>query len=344
MDRMIPRTKKVAFITGITGQDGSIMADLLLEKGYEVHGLLRRSATFNTKNIDHIFGKLQLHHGDITDAMSLFTIINKIKPDEIYNFCGMSHVKVSASIETYTMQTNTLGVLNLLQSVRQSGLTNTCRIYQANTSETYGNKTDGTTLLTEETARTPVSIYGISKNCANDICDMYRKAYGMFIVSSTLFNHESIRRGHTFITQKVAQYVGRKKFDKPLELGNINSMRDWSAAEDFMEAVWLMIQQKTPNDFVLASGECRSVRELVEIAFKEIDIDIEWIGSGIDEVGIDKDTKKVLVKVNPKYYRDLELHALIGDASKAKRMLNWEPKTSFSEMISKMVKAAGNEN
>lgn len=336
-------SRKVAFITGITGMDGSIMAEILLEKGYVVHGLLRRSATFNTQNIDHIFDKLHLHHGDITDTMNIFTLINKIRPDEIYNFCAMSHVKVSAEIENYTIQTNTIGVLNLLQAVRLSGLEKTCRIYQANTSETFGNATDGTIKLNENSPRHPVSIYGISKNAANDICDMYRKAYGMFIVSSTLFNHEHERRGATFVTQKVANYVGKyynKRHQGPLQVGNLNSLRDWTYAPDFLQCVYLMLQQETPEDFVLASGECHSVREFIELAFKEVDINIVWEGNGVKEVGKHSKTDEVLVQVNPKYFRDLELHTLIGDASKAKRILGWEPKTSFNELVSRMVKAA----
>lgn len=336
---------KVAFITGITGMSGSIMADILLEKGYKVHGLLRRTATFNTHNIDHIFDKLHLHHGDITDTMNIFTLINKIRPDEIYNFCAMSHVKVSADIENYTFQTNTIGVLNILQSVRLSGLEKTCKIYQANTSETFGNQTDGVTKLNEDSPRCPVSIYGISKNAANDICHMYRKAYGMFIVSSTLFNHEHKRRGATFVTQKIANYVGRYSNNlPPLQIGNLNSLRDWSSATDFMHGVYLMLKQETPEDFVLASGECHSVREFVELSFKEIDINIVWEGEGVQEVGKDPVTGTVLVKVNPKYFRDLELHALIGDASKAKRVLGWAPKTTFKNLVSEMVQAAISRN
>ena len=333
---------KVAFITGITGMDGSLLADILLEKGYNVHGLLRRSATFNTSNIDHIFDKLHLHHGDITDAMSLFRIINEIKPDEIYNFCAMSHVKVSAAIENYTLQTNTIGVLNLLQSVRQAGLKDT-RIYQANTSETIGNKTDGAILLNENTPRQPVSMYGISKHCADNICNMYREAYGMFIVSSTLFNHEHPRRGATFVTQKIANYVGKRDFQIPLQLGNLNSLRDWSYATDFMMCVYKMMQQSEPIDYVLASGECHSIREFVELAFNEIGVYVEWLGTGINEVGINKLTGETLIQVNKKYFRDLELHALIGDSSKAKRLLNWEATTTFSELVSIMVKAAINK-
>jgi len=337
--------KKIAFCTGITGMSGSIMAEILLEKGYKVHGLLRRSATFNTQNIDHIFDKLDLHHGDITDAMSLFNIINAIKPTEIYNFCAMSHVKVSASIENYTIQTNTIGVLNLLQAVRMAGLEKTCRIYQANTSETFGNQTDGILKLNENSPRCPVSIYGISKNAANDICDMYRKAYNMFIVSSTLFNHEHERRGATFVTQKIANYVGKyNKNTKPLQIGNLNSLRDWSYAKDFMDCVFLMLQQKTPEDFVLASGECHSVREFIELAFKEINITIKWEGIGINEIGKNSQDNHILVEVNPKYFRDLELHALIGDSTKARELLGWSPQTTFKEIVSKMVTSSINKN
>lgn len=335
---------KVWLLTGTTGMDSSIFADLLLGLGYtNIHGIIRRSATFNTQNIDHIFDKLKLYHGDLTDAMNIHTIIAKVTPDYIVNFGAMSHVKVSAELENYTLQVNTLGVLNILQSVRSLGLEKTCKIYQANTSECYGNQTDGITKLNEDSPRQPVSIYGISKNAAHDICDMYRKAYGMFIVSSTLFNHEHERRGGTFVTQKIANYVAKynkNKGIKPLQIGNMASLRDWSYASDVLEGVYLMLQQEKPEDFVLASGECHSVREFIELALKEIDVNITWEGTGVNEVGKDSITGQTIIEVNPKYFRDLELHALIGDASKAKRLLGWEPKTTFREIVHKMVCAA----
>jgi len=336
-------TQKVALLTGITGMDASIMADLLLSKGYIVHGIIRRSSNFNTGRIEHIFDKVHLHYGDLTDAMNIFSIISKVKPDEIYNFAAQSHVKVSAELENYTIQTNTVGILNILQAVRTLDMEKTCKIYQANTSETYGNQTDGTNLLNEESPKIPVSIYGISKLAAEHICRVYRDAYGMFIVSSTLFNHEGVRRGHTFVTQKIANYVGKyvnKKIDTPLALGNLSAMRDWGSANDYVEAIWLMMQQETPDNYVIATGETHSVREFVELAFSEIGIKIEWKNHGLDETGINYLTGEILVKVNPKYFRDLELDVLIGDASKAKAILSWQPKTSFNELVSEMVQGA----
>lgn len=336
-------TRKVALLTGITGMDASIMADLLLSKGYIVHGIIRRTSNFNTQRIEHIFNKLHLHYGDLTDAMNIFTIISKVRPDEIYNFAAQSHVKVSAELENYTIQTNTIGILNILQAVRTIGLEKTCKIYQANTSETYGNQTDGTTLLNEESPKIPVSIYGISKLAAEHICRVYKDAYGMFIVSSTLFNHEGVRRGHTFVTQKIANYVGKYYKDKnqfPLNLGNLSAMRDWGSANDYVEAIWLMMQQDHPDNYVIATGETHSVREFVELAFEEIGIQIEWEKTGVDEIGINYLTGETLVKVNPKYFRDLELDVLIGDASKAQRVLNWKPKTSFKELVSEMVRGS----
>jgi GDPmannose 4,6-dehydratase len=336
-------TQKVALLTGITGMDASIMADLLLSKGYIVHGIIRRSSNFNTGRIEHIFDKVHLQYGDLTDAMNIFSIISKVKPDEIYNFAAQSHVKVSAELENYTIQTNTVGILNILQAVRTLDMEKTCKIYQANTSETYGNQTDGTNLLNEESPKIPVSIYGISKLAAEHICRVYRDAYGMFIVSSTLFNHEGVRRGHTFVTQKIANYVGKyvnKKIDTPLSLGNLSAMRDWGSANDYVEAIWLMMQQETPDNYVIATGETHSVREFVELAFSEIGIKIEWKNHGLDETGINYLTGEILVKVNPKYFRDLELDVLIGDASKAKAILGWQPKTSFNELVSEMVKGA----
>ena len=364
--------KKIALITGITGQSGSFLAELLLEKGYVVHGIMRRSATFNTQNIDHIFDKLTLHHGDLTDSMNIYNIISKVRPHEIYNLAAMSHVKVSHDLENYTLQTNTIGVLNILQSVRNLGMDKSCKIYQANTSETFGNSTDGTSMLNEDSKQIPVSMYGISKHAAQQICNMYRDAYGMFVVNSVLFNHESSRRGHTFVTQKIADYVAKyikyiprgpgcgslsgrlvnkarkndalKRFGA-LELGNLNARRDWGSAKLYMSAVYLMLQQETPQNFVIATGETHSVREFVELAFKEIGVDIFWSGTGIDEIGIEKGTEHdpephVIVKVNPKYYRDIDIECLIGDASKAKRVLGWTYDLTFGNLVKEMVQAA----
>lgn len=341
-------------ITGICGQDGSWFADYLLELGYtNIHGIMRRSATFNTQNIDHIFSKLKLYHGDLTDPMNIHNIIAKVKPDYIVNFAAQSHVKVSHELENYTFQVNTLGILNILQSVRSLGLEKSCRIYHASTSEMYGNQTDGIKLLSETSHMQPVSIYGISKKAAQEVCNMYRDAYGMFIVSSVLFNHEGSRRGHTFVTQKIADYVAKyyKTCDKvkgsdnfplqPLQLGNLNARRDWGDAKDYMRAVYLMLTSEQPQNYVIATGETHSVREFVEVAFKEIGIDMEWIGSGVDEVGVEKSGKRrILVQVNPRYYRDIDIECLIGDASKAKRQLGWEPQVTFNSLVSYMVKSA----
>jgi GDPmannose 4,6-dehydratase len=335
--------KKIALLSGICGQDSSHLADLLLEKGYIVHGIMRRSATFNTANIDHIFNKLHLHYGDLTDPMNIHNIIDRVRPCEIYHMGAQSHVKVSHELENYTFQTNTLGTLSILQSVRSLGLEKTCKIYFANTSECYGNTTDGSQMLDEKTPFSPVSLYGISKVAASNICNMYRDAYGMFIVSSVLFNHEGPRRGHTFLTQKVANYVAKYNSHKtttPLQLGNLNARRDWGSAKDYVKAIFLMLQQNTPKNLVIATGETHSVREFVELAFSEIGILIKWVGSGVDEIGINILSGDTLVRVNPKYYRDIDIECLIGDASLAKKNLGWKPTTSFSQLVKEMVASA----
>lgn len=337
------KNKKVALIFGITGQDGSFLAELLLEKGYIVHGVIRRSATFNTQNIDHIFDKLNLHHGDITDSINVFNIISKVRPCEIYNLSAMSHVKVSHDLENYTFQTNTLGVLNILQSVRSLGMEKTCKIYQASTSEIFGNITDGSFKLSEESPQKPCSVYAISKYAAQQLCNMYRDAYGMFVVNSLLFNHEGPRRGHTFVTQKIADYVAKYVVSKdlrPLQLGNLNARRDWGSAKFYMEAVYKMLQQDKPENFVIATGETHSVREFVELAFNEIGIEVEWRGQGVNEIGFKKGTDEILVQVNPKYYRDIDIECLIGDASKAKRVLGWSYNLKFKDLVKEMVLAA----
>ena len=340
--------KKVALITGIGGQSGSFLAELLLEKGYIVHGIIRRSATFNTQNIDSIFDKLHLHHGDITDTMNVFNIISKVKPCEIYNMAAMSHVKVSHDIENYTFQTNTLGVLNILQSVKNLGMEKSCKIYQASTSEIFGNVTDGSFKLNEDSPQNPCSVYAISKYASQQLCNMYRDAYGMFVVNSLLFNHESPRRGGTFVTKKIADYVGKyykNNLISPLNLGNLNSKRDWGSAREFMKCVYLMLQKEKPQNYVVATGETHSVREFVELAFNEIGVEIVWQGTGVDEVGIKKGTENdpephIIVKVNPKYYRDIDIECLIGDASKAKKELGWTCNLSFNDLVKEMVQAS----
>lgn len=331
---------KIVLITGITGQDGSIMADFLLQRGYTVHGLIRRASDFNTKRIEHILDRVTLHYGDVTDMGNVLSIISKVEPDEIYNFAAMSHVKVSFELENYTFQANTLGILNILQSVRLLNMDKTTRIYHASTSEQYGNVTSGDNLLKETSPMIPVSPYGIAKLAAYHLCNYYRDAYNMFVVTSVLLNHEGERRGPTFVTKKIADYVGRYNSNShkgPLLIGNLEAQRDWGYALDYMEGVWMMMHHTKPDNYVLATGETHSVREFAELAFKEIGVDVEWRGEGIDEYGVDKSTGTILIKVDPKYYRPLEIHTLIGDASKAKNVLGWQPRTSFKSLVKLMV-------
>lgn len=325
-----------ALITGITGMDGSLMADLLLEKGYEVHGIIRRASTFNTQRLHHIFDKLHLHYGDLSDAFNIHKIIQRVSPDEIYNFAAQSHVKVSSELERYTFEVNTLGLLHVLQSIRL--VNKECRVYHASTSEEFGNETDGTVKLNENSPKKPVSIYGISKLAAEHICRLYRDAFGMFIVSSTLFNHDGPRRGHTFMTQKIANYVGKGDFEKPLQLGNLNARRDIGSASDYVKCIYLMMRQEVPNSFVIATGETHSVREFVELAFGVIGMTIAWVGEGLDERGVFEG--KTLVEVNAKYFRDIDIECLLGDATKAQTELNWRPEMSFNDLVKDMVVAA----
>lgn len=325
-----------ALITGITGMDGSLMADLLLEKGYEVHGIIRRASTFNTQRLHHIFDKLHLHYGDLSDAFNIHQIIQRVSPDEIYNFAAQSHVKVSSELERYTFEVNTLGLLHVLQSVRL--VNKECRVYHASTSEEFGNETDGTVKLNENSPKKPVSIYGISKLAAEHICRLYRDAFGMFIVSSTLFNHDGPRRGHTFMTQKIANYVGKGDFEKPLQLGNLNARRDIGSASDYVKCIYLMMRQEVPNSFVIATGETHSVREFVELAFGVIGMTIAWVGEGLDERGVFEG--KTLVEVNAKYFRDIDIECLLGDATKAQTELNWRPEMSFNDLVKDMVVAS----
>jgi len=331
---------KIALITGIGGMDGSHMAELLLSKGYTVHGIIRRASNFNTQRIDHIFKDITLHYGDLTDASNITQIIAKVRPTEIYNFAAQSHVKVSCELENYTFQTNTLGLLNILQAVKILGMEKVTKIYQASTSEMFGNTTDGNNLLTESSLMYPVSPYGISKLAAHLLANYYRDAFGMFVVSSVLLNHEGERRGATFVTQKIARYVGqyhKKLVSSPLQLGNLSAKRDWGYAKDYVLGIWMMMQYEKPDNYLLATGEEHSVREFVELAFGEIGITIEWKGEGSCEKGYNKDTGDVLVEVNRKYYRPIDIEHLIGDASKAQTVLGWEPKVKFPQLVKLMV-------
>lgn len=334
--------KKTWLITGSCGMDASHFIDLLLEKGYtNIHGTMRRSATFNTDNIDHVFDKIQLHYCDMTDAMNVYGIIQSVKPDYIVNFAAQSHVKVSHDLENYTFQTNTIGVLNILQSVKALEL-NT-RVYQCGTSEEFGNSIEGLGVLNEDSPKIPVSMYGVSKLAAEHICNIYRDAYGMFVVAGTLFNHESERRGGIFVTQKITKHIGRYVKSNgdcpPLQLGNLNAQRDWGYSKDYCEAIYRMLRQEKPQNFVIATGETHSVREFVELAFRHVGVSVVWKGTGLDEEGVDQRTGQVLVQVNPKYFRDIDIHCLLGDASRAREALHWQPQVSFKQLVSIMVDA-----
>lgn len=336
--------RRVALCFGASGQDASYMFELLLEKNFdEIYGTIRRTSTVSTERIDHVFNKLKIVYCDLTDSHNITTIINDIRPTHIYNFAAMSHVKISAELEHYTIQANTVGILNILQAVKLLGMQKTCKIYHSSTSEMFGNETDGNVMLTEESLFKPVSMYAISKLAAYNICELYKNAYGMFVVSSFLFNHESPRRGVNFVTQKIANYVGHYKSDPsiaPLELGNLHSTRDWGYTKDYMEAVYLMMERDIPDNFVIATGETHSVQEFVELAFGYNGITVKWRGQGLDEIGYDSVTGNVLVVVNPKYMRDIDIECLIGDYTKAKNVLGWEPKTSFQELVNLMVEDA----
>ena len=342
--------KKIALITGITGQDGSYLAELLIEKKYEVHGIIRRSSSFNTERIEHLYidelisdlhsrRKLNLHYGDMTDSSNLIRLIQTIKPTEIYNLAAQSHVKVSFDLPEYTAETDGIGTLRILEAIRICGLEKTCRIYQASTSELYGKVRE--TPQTETTPFYPRSPYGVAKLYAFWITKNYRESYGMFAVNGILFNHESERRGETFVTRKVSQAVARilAGIQKKLYLGNLDALRDWGYAKDYVECMWLMLQHDTPEDFVIATGEQYSVRDFVERAFKLVGIEIIWQGKGINEKGTNKKTGKVIIEIDSKYYRPSEVQTLLGDASKAKNLLGWNPNgTSFDTLIEKMVK------
>lgn len=325
-----------ALISGVTGQDGSYLAELLLKKGYEVHGIIRRTSSFNTGRIDHIFDQLHLHYGDLTDSLNIVSIIKEVEPDEIYNLGAQSHVKVSFEEPEYTAQTDALGTLRVLEAVRLLGMTDRVRIYQASTSELYGLVQE--TPQKETTPFYPRSPYGVAKLYGYWIIKNYRESYGMHASSGILFNHESPRRGETFVTRKITRGLSRIStgLQECLYLGNLNSRRDWGHAEDYVEAMWLMLQQEKPDDYVIATGEQYSVKDFVEASAEYFGMKIEWQGDGLDEVGIDRFTKKVVVRVSDKYFRPAEVETLWGDPTKAKEVLGWKPKHTFASLVEDM--------
>lgn len=334
--------KKKAFITGITGQDGSYLAEFLLEKGYEVHGLVRRASTFNRQRIDHLHlrdeNPVILHYGDMTDQSSLIYAISQIEPDEIYNLAAQSHVKVSFEEPEYTANSDALGTLRLLEAIRILGLEEKTKFYQASTSELFGGISE--VPQSETTPFYPRSPYAVAKLYAYWITVNYREAYNIFACNGILFNHESPRRGENFVTRKITLGVSKIYYglQECLILGNLDAKRDWGFAPDYVEAMWLMLQQNEPDDYVIATGEMHSVREFVEKAFEYVGISIDWKGKGLDEVGINKKTGKILVKIDPRYFRPTEVHVLQGNYSKAKEKLGWEPKVKFEKLVEIMMK------
>ncbi len=336
---------KKAIITGITGQDGSYLAELLYEKGYEVHGIIRRGSSFNTWRVDHLYRdhhyaeRFFLHYGDLTDSTNLIRLIKKIEPDEIYNLGAQSHVKVSFDVPEYTANSDALGILRILEAVRLLDMTKKVKIYQASTSELYGKIQE--TPQTEKTPFYPRSPYGVAKLYAYWIIKNYREAYNMYACNGILFNHESPRRGQTFVTRKVTMGLAKIKMGKQdkIYLGNLEAKRDWGYAKEFVEAMWLMLQQDKPRDYVIATGEAHSVRELVEEACGALEMEIEWKGKGINEIGINKETGKTIIEIDPEYFRPTEVDLLIGDGSKAKKDLGWKPKTRFKDLIKLMAES-----
>ncbi len=335
---------KKALITGITGQDGSYLSEILLEKGYEVHGIIRRSSSFNTGRIDHLYNdskilnkKLFLHYGDITDTSNLNRLLEKIHPEEIYNLAAQSHVKVSFEIPEYTAEVDAIGTLRFLDAIRETGVKT--KFYQASTSELFGKVQE--VPQKETTPFYPRSPYGVAKIYGYWIVVNYREAYNLFACNGILFNHESPRRGETFVTRKITRAIARIKFglQETVSIGNLNAKRDWGYAPEFCEGMWRILQQDKPEDYVLATGETHSVREFIELAFKELDFEIEWKGKEEKETGVDAKTGKVLVTVDKNYYRPTEVDLLIGDASKAKEKLGWSSHIKFRDLVSLMAKA-----
>ncbi|MBN1841132.1 MAG: GDP-mannose 4,6-dehydratase [Deltaproteobacteria bacterium] len=335
---------KKALITGITGQDGAYLADFLLKKGYEVHGIKRRASSFNTGRVDHLYKdphdldvRFFMHYGDLTDATNLIRIIQDVQPDEVYNIAAQSHVMVSFETAEYTANADALGTLRLLEAIRILNLEDKTRFYQASTSELYGKAQE--VPQRETTPFYPRSPYAAAKLYAYWITVNYREAYNMFACNGILFNHESPVRGETFVTRKITRAVARIKLglQESLYLGNLNAKRDWGFAGDFVRGMWLMLQQEKPRDYVIATGQTHAVREFVEKSFQEVGIEIVWEGSGVDEVGKDRDMGKVLVQIDPRYFRPTEVDFLLGDASKARQDLGWEPKVSFDKLVKIMV-------
>ena len=336
--------RKRALVTGITGQDGAYLAEFLIERGYEVHGVKRRASSFNTDRIDHLYRdphdedrRLILHFGDLTDATNLIRIVQDVRPDEVYNLAAQSHVQVSFETAEYTANADALGTLRLLEAVRICGLGDTARFYQASSSEMYGKTVESP--QNEETPFYPRSPYGAAKVYGYWITRNYREAYGLFACNGILFNHESPIRGETFVTRKITRGLTRIKvgLDKCLYLGNLDAKRDWGHAQDYVRAQWLMLQQDEPEDYVVATGTQYSVRDFVELAAKKLEFELEWQGEGVDEVAVDAATGIDVVRIDPRYFRPTEVDSLLGDASKARRRLGWEPEISFDALVDEMV-------
>ncbi len=327
----------VALITGITGQDGSYLAELLLEKGYEVHGIVRRASLINTHRIDHIFNKIKLHYGDLTDSTNIVRVIQKVQPTEIYNLGAQSHVKVSFEMPEYTADVDAIGALRILEAVRLLGMDDRVRIYQASTSEMFGKVEE--IPQRETTPFHPRSPYGVAKLYGYWITKNYREAYGMYACTGILFNHESPRRGETFVTRKITRALKAIRDGKQdvLTLGNLDSKRDWGHTKDYVRAMWMMLQQEKPEDYVISTMQQYSVRYFVELSAEYLGMNLRWEGEGMDEVGIDDNTGKVIVKISPRYFRDAEVDTLLGDSSKARRELGWEPEYTFKDLVGEMV-------
>ncbi|XP_078041319.1 GDP-mannose 4,6 dehydratase [Augochlora pura] len=339
--------RHVALITGITGQDGSYLAEFLLEKGYDVHGIIRRASSFNTARIQHLYsdpkchrqGKMKLHYGDMTDSSSLVKVINIVQPTEIYNLAAQSHVMVSFEVSEYTAEVDAVGTVRLLDAIRTCGLEKSVKFYHASTSELYGRVVE--VPQNEKTPFYPRSPYACAKLYSFWIVVNYREAYDMFACNGILFNHESPRRGENFVTRKVTRSIAKIHLglQDVLELGNLDAKRDWGHAKDYVEAMWLMLQQPAPDDYVIATGETHSVREFVEAAFQYVGRTIKWEGQGVNETGQDAQTGEVLVKVNPKYFRPTEVDVLLGDASKAKEKIGWKPTVTFEDLVKDMMES-----